>query len=401
MANSLSASFPEIWAKEQQEVFYKENVAMAVADVSFKAQMSRGDTLNRPYRSTLTVQSYTRGSSIAIDDLTDTQEQLTINNEYATGFYVDNFDAIQSNYDVAANYGRDAGVALSNQVDADVLGNYADAASTVDDGDIAGTSGNAIALTTSNILSVIGAAKRKLQKQNIPMNDLFGVISPEFEEILVQYGAGRDTSMGDAANKNGYIMDFYGFKLHRSNQLSGSALLSMATAPTDGDTVVIEGATFTFKTTLGTTAGNVLIGANVDAARVNLTALVNAPGTTTAQGVALSTANQRVFNNITATDSPSADTMAVVAKGVGVLNVSETFTDATDAWTATKSAQHNLFGRKGAITLVMQSEPKVQPKEVQDKLGKNILNGVLYGDKVFVDGGKQLVDVQIKASTFS
>ena len=36
MANALTASFPEIWAKEQQEVFYKENVAMAVADVSFK-----------------------------------------------------------------------------------------------------------------------------------------------------------------------------------------------------------------------------------------------------------------------------------------------------------------------------------------------------------------------------
>lgn len=400
MANSLTASFPEIWAKEQQEVFYKENVAMAVSDVSFKATMSRGDTLNRPYRSTLTVQSYTRGTAITIDDLTDTNEQLSINNEYAHGFYVDNFDQIQDNYDIAASYGRDAGVALSNQVDADVLGNYADATSTVDDGDIGGTSGNAIALTTSNVLAVVGAAKRKLQKQNIPMSDLFGVISPEFEEILVQYGAGRDTSMGDDQNKNGFIMNFYGFKLHRSNQLAGSAVLALATQPTANDTVVIEGVTFTF-VAAPSAAGDIDLGANVDATRVNLETLINDPATTTAGGVALSAADQRTFNNISATDDATANTLTVVAKGVGVLNVSETLTDGTDEWTATDQAQHNLFGRKGAITLVMQSEPKVQPKEVQDKLGKNILNGVLYGDKVFADGAKQLVDVQIKSSTFA
>lgn len=401
MANSLSASFPEIWAKEQQEVFYKQNVAMAVADVSFKATMSRGDTLNRPYRSTLTIQSYTRGTAITIDDLTDTNESLTINNEYATGFYIDNFDQIQSNYDVAANYGRDCGVILSNQVDASVLGDYGSATSTVDDGDIGGTDGNSIALTTSNVLAVIGAAKRKLQKLNIPMDNLFGVISPEFQEILIQYGAGRDTNMGDQANKNGFFTSFYGFDLYLSNQLAGSAVLSIATAPTDGDTVIIEGVTFTFKTTLGTTAGNVAIGGSADAARLNLTELINAPRTTDAGQVALSEANARIMDNITATDSASADTMTVVAKGVGVLNVSETLTDATDAWSTTTQVQHNLFGRKGATTLVMQSEPKVQPKEVQDKLGKNILNGVLYGVKTFADGAKQLVDVQIDSQTFA
>lgn len=121
MANSLSASFPEIWAKEQQEVFYKENVAMAVADTSFRSDMTYGDTLNRTYRSSTNVQVYTPGTAITIDDLTDTNEQLSVNRKFATGFYIDDFDQIQDKYDVAANYGRDYGVYLSNQVDADVL----------------------------------------------------------------------------------------------------------------------------------------------------------------------------------------------------------------------------------------------------------------------------------------
>lgn len=401
MANNLSASFPEIWSKEQQEVFYKENVAMMIADLSFKAQMSRGDVLNRPYRSARTIQSYTRGTAITIDDLTDTNEQLTINREFATGFYLDNFDKIQSNYDTAASYGRDDGEALSNQVDAEVLGEYASALSTVDDGDIGGTSGNGIVLTTSNVLAVVGAAKRKLKKQNIPMTDLIGVISPEFEEILIQYGAGRDTNMGDTANDNGFFTKFYGFKLYNSNQLAGTAVLALATQPTAADTVTIEGVVFTFVDPIGVTAGNVLIGANVDVTRASLAGLINSPSVTSATQVALSLANQRLFeSNFTATNDNALNTLSLVAKGVGVLNVSETLTDATDTWTTTKQIQHNLFGRKGAITLVMQSETQPQIKDVPDKLGKNILNGVLFGVETFADGAKQLVDVKVASSTF-
>jgi len=400
MANNFSADFPEIWAKEQQEVFYKENVALKVADTSFRADMSYGDTLNRPYRSSNNVQTYTRWTAITIDDKTATNEQLSINSQFATGFYEDNFDKIQSRYDEAAKYGRDDGVYLSNQVDADVLGEYGNATSTVDDGTIGGTPGNGIALATSNVLKVVSAAKKKLAKQNIPITDLFGVISPEFEDILIQYGAGRDTTMWDGYNKNGAIMDFYGFYLYRSNQTAGSAVLSMATQVTEWDTVTIEGVTFTFNAT-PSGAGSVDIGANVDATRVNLETLINDPSTTTATGIALSTEDARLFTNtITATDSPSGDTLTVVAKGAGTLEVSETLTDGTDTWTAALEKQHNLFGRKGAITLVMQSDAKPQIKQVPDKLGVNILNGVLYGVKTFADGAKQLVNVEIKSSTF-
>ena len=401
MANNFTADFPEIWAKEQQEVFYKENVAMKVADTSFKSEMSFWDTLNRPYRSSNNVQAYTRGTAITIDDKTATNEQLSVNRQFATGFYIDNFDKVQSRYDEAARYGKDDGVYLSNQVDADVLWEYGNATSTVDDGTIGGTSWNGIALTTANVLKVVSASKKKLAKQNIPISDLFGVVSPEFEDILIQYGAGRDTTMWDGYNKNGAIMDFYGFHLYRSNQTAGSAVLALATNPIDGDTVVIEGVTFTFVDTIGTAAGNVHIEAAVDDTRINLETLINAPTTTAAGYVALSTENARLFSNtVSATDSPSGDTLTVVGKGAGTLEVSETLTDGTDEWTAVKEKQHNLFGRKGAITLVMQSDAKPQIKQVPDKLWVNVLNWVLYWVKTFIDGAKQLVNVEIKSSAF-
>jgi len=399
MANAFTADFAEIWAKEQQEVFYKENVAMKIADVSFKGQMSFGDTLNRPYRSANNVQTYTRGTAITIDDKTDTQETLSVNKQFATGFYMDDFDKIQSSYNLIANYAKDDGVYLSNQVDSDVLGEYSNAASTVDDGSIGGTAGNGITLSTSNVLKTVSASKKALAKQNIAITDLFGVISPEFEDILVQYGAGRDTVMGDGFNKDGAIMDFYGFRLYRSNQTSGSAVLSLATQPTADDTVVIEGVTFTFVAS-PSAAGDIDIGASVDATRINLETLINAPTVTTAGGVALSTNDARAFANASATDSPSGDTLTVTFKGAGTLEVSETLTDGTDAWTAALEKQHNLFGRKGGITLVMQSDARPQVKQVPDKLGVNVLNGVLYGVKTFVDGSKETVNVEIASSAF-
>lgn len=401
MANTFTADFPEIWAREQQEVFYKENVAMKVSDTSFKWEMSFWDTLNRPYRSANAVQTYTRGTAITINDKTDTQEALSVNRQFADGFYIDDFDKIQSRYDLIAAYAKDGGEYLSNQVDSDVLWEFVNATSTVDDGTIWGTSGNGISLTTSNVLKVVSASKKKLRLQNVSATDLFGVISPEFEDILIQYGAGRDTVMWDGLNKDGAIMDFYGFRLYASNQTAGTAVLSLVTQPTNADTVVIEGVTFTFVSTIATTPGNVLIGANVDATRVNLTALINDPTTTSANQVALSTENGKVFTNqVAAVDAPAADTMTVTYKWVGTLTVSNTLTDATDTWTAVKQKQHNLFGKKGAITLVMQSDARPQIKQVPDKLGVNILNGVLYGYKTFADWAKKLVNVAIQSSAF-
>ena len=400
MANNFSADFPEIWAKEQQIIFFKENVALQVADTSFKGEMSFGDTLNRPFRSSNAVQSYTRGTAISIDDKTDTQESLTVNRQFATGFYMDDFDKVQSRYDLISKYAQDDGVYLSNQVDADVLGEYANAASTVDDGSIGGTEGNGIALSTSNVLKTVSAAKKALRKLNIPASDLFGVISPEFEDILIQYGAGRDTVMGDDANKKGSIMNFYDFKLFSSNQTTGSASLALATNPTADDTVVIAGVTFTFKASPSAT-WEVDLGGDVDTTRANLAALINTPGTTTSGGIALTGNDLRNFENlVSATNDNSANTLTIVYKGAGTLVVSETLTAGGDLWTATKQKQHNLFGKKNAVTLVMQSDSRPQIKDVQDKLGKNILNGVLYGVKTFADGAKQLVNVELQSSAF-
>ncbi len=76
MANDLTPSFEDVWARTQQDVFLKRSIAMVVADTSFNSTMRAGDVLKRTYRSVTASDVpglYTRGS-----DMDDTDIELHV-----------------------------------------------------------------------------------------------------------------------------------------------------------------------------------------------------------------------------------------------------------------------------------------------------------------------------------
>lgn len=392
MANNFQSDFKEIWAKEQQEVFYKTNVASKIAGMSIESQLKDGDVFHKTKRGALSAQIITRGSDMTLDDLTNTDEYLTVDKQYGTAFDYHEFDSIQSAYNQAMEYGRDSGEVLSNIVDAYVLAEALNAYSTVSAGTFA----------TTNVVSTLSAVNKAFRKLNVKSNNKYGVISPEVEDIMTQYVEARETALWDKIGENGYIGMYMGIKFYVSNQLTSTAVLALATQPTAADTVTIAGQVFTFVGTIGTTAGNVLIGASVDATRANLATLINAPATTTATGVALTGTALRTFQNtITASNDNTANTLTVTARGIGVLDVSETLTDGTDTWTAASQLQHNLFGIVGSPQLVIQRKPSIVEVQKQLQLGKNYLNGVLFGVKTFSDDAKKLVDVTVRCDAYN
>jgi len=126
---------------------------------------------------------------------------------------------------------------------------------------------------------------------------------------------------------------------------------ALSVQPTDGDTVTLNGVTFTFKTTLGSTAGNVLIGGSASAANTNLTALINAPGHHDRQRCCAHNANQRLMKNMAAT--AAVDIYRCSIGWMGTVVVSEPVRmhlhldyDASEA--------HCLFALSKCIALVVQ-----------------------------------------------
>lgn len=403
-------------SNRMQVTRYSTPVYAALASFEERANMVNGQAVVRPTFGRLYADSYTRGSDLTAQNYTETSETLTINTTKALLLPVDNFDIIQHKSNIQQRLADDGMKALNKQIDADFLAEVANATSVVDASLFGGSSGSPISLDQSNVVSIYGAALRALQAQDI---DITGgvdprpqagnmkpggqggaaVLSPWFYEQFVLSQSGRETSDGDMVGKNGYMSKYFGFDNYVSTNGYWTGTLTIATQPTDGDTVTVNGVVFTFKTTLGSTAGNVLIGASADSANTNLTALINTPGTTTSEGVALSAANIRLLNRITATANTTPNTMTLVAKGFGHVVTSETLTAAADIWSLETS--HQLFGQKGAIDMVVQDKVSVQVSDIPAQLGKYIKPNVLYGLKTFTEGAQALVDVKIDSSTWA
>ena len=408
MANAFSsASFAAYWSRRMQRTNYRQAVYVAIVNMEEQATLTKGNVVHRPYRSTLYPRTYTRGTAVTIRDLTDTDESLTVNTSMVVPFYIDDLDALQHNYRVLNEYADDAATVLKNWIDGDVLGEYVNATSSVDDATInGGTAANGFTSTTANILKMFTEAKKKLKKQNIAggLENLFAVISPEVESVLMSFFANRETPLGDSTGVNGNIGQYMGFKLYVSNSLSFSARLVTSTIFTAGDTITINGVVFTAAADAGAAvAGEFSIQATAALCTTQfVAALNNTTGYAAAAGAAdtyfeVSAANRDLLMGMTATDGTTY--IDIVFEGVGIVAVSETLTPAADVWTGAKQIQHQLFGKVGATDLVIQAKPNVEVKDVPDKLGKNVLPYTLYGLKTFTEGKKALVDVQVRADS--
>jgi hypothetical protein len=188
MANSLTAFNPAYWSKRMQIIRIKEPVYRALANFEERANLKNGDTVHRPYRSSLLVQSYTKGTAVTVQDVTATDESLSVGTTKIVPFYVDDLDQLQNKWDTVNSFADDAGRELEAFIDGDFLGEVVNATDTIDDGDIGGTAGNAIVLSSSNVLKVFAAASKKLTNQmkggKMGMTDRFAVITPTVLQIL-------------------------------------------------------------------------------------------------------------------------------------------------------------------------------------------------------------------------
>lgn len=394
---------PTYWSRRMGYKLYKENVYRSLANFEEEATLYNGQIVDRQYRSDITVENYTKGTALTAQDLTATSDQLTVNVIKALLMYIDDIDKIQNKYSAANLWADEAAIRLANAIDATFFYEAINANNTVDDGSIGGTSGNGIVVATSNIYQIFGSIAQKLDANNVPMSDRFFAISPQFRNILWQAVQGKQTMLGDRTAENGNIGEFGGLQLFLTNNLTGEAIWTPGDTltPTAGETLTINGVTFTWQTTIGTTAGNVLAVTNMTTSIDNLVALINAGGVTSDSGVSnvsLSTANQRIVQLWVAANV--SGTLRVRAKGISYMTVSGS--QSADVWTAAKQVQLLLAGRKKAIDCVVQQYPTVKMAETTSagKLGMNIIPYTLFGVKTFNQGKNELVKVSVRSDAY-
>jgi hypothetical protein len=216
--------------------------------------------------------------------------------------------------------------------------------------------------------------------------------------------AGKESILGDRTGENGHMGRYFGFDLYVSNGGYWTGKLNMATNPTDGDTVTINGVLFTWKTTLGSTAGNIHICSDAAHSVTSFVASLNTPGTTVTSAtdagfVKLSVADQAKLYGLTATDATT--NLTFTYRGAGAPVVSETLTAPADIWTSGLNISHNMFGAKGAVDFVIQKQPTVQIEKAEARLGYKVIPYTLFGKKTFADGAKKLIDVKVDTTLYT
>lgn len=380
----------EFWGDLQVDLFVA-NSAVFLANTSLEDLIrTDGRKAHKPILSHPQVGTYTPHSDISFETKTSTKQTLEVDTfEYAAED-IDITEEKQTPYNLLEHSLQSIRKGLNNRIEQEFNSNITSADHNINNG-------TALEVTSANILDILEEAEGKLGAFDAPYETAMRacVLGPRTVAKLRRAKSDRESRLGDSTLANGVVGPWQGWTVVQNNNLPWSATLGLATQPTDGDTVVISGVTFTFKTTLGSTAGQVLIGASAATARANLKSAVEGGGTPGTDYVALSLRNQFLLyrkRNIACT---SAANMAFT--GFGDISVSETLTDATDGWSAQKV--ESVFMIRGAIDMVVQfMDLKIGDKE---KGFATLPKGIIgVGTQMFDDGKVLAVNLTQDASNF-
>jgi len=390
MANALTTLNPELWSARTQSYIRKSGVFMAIANMEERSKLSVGDTVHRPYTSDFQVNDYTKGTDVSIQDISGTDEYLSVATTKEISFYVDDIDKIQNLYNAADIRSGQAGYRLANEMDGAFFQEVENATYDFDDGDIGGSAWSPITLSASNAVKTASLVKAMMNKASIEWDrprDL--VVDPASASFIEQQVVANGFNTADLTLKNGYAGDFLGFKVFVSNNLLHESVSTNTGNVSADDTYTIGWVTFTFKAS-PSAAGEVDVVSDAETSFDNLTLAING-GAVGSIYIALSDADRATLTNLKAVASNTATVLTVKTSGNPA--VAEVLANVTTATTIVKC----LAERRGAIDMVIQKMPTTQINKSPLKTGYNFITYNLYGKKTFNEGANRMVELNVTA----
>ncbi len=217
--NSVAALNPANWSDMIQENLYKELVAMKVADLKLKKNISNGTVVHFPYFGTLSTTAYVKGTDVTVQALASTDEYLTIDQQWESSFYLDTIDKTQNLYSAMAAGVREATDAIKQKIETVFFAQVVNASTTLTKADLAAGGTGDIVMTTSNVIEVFSVGRAKLGKA-LKGKRAVAVVTYNVASIIEQKMASAGFNVQDAALKNGYAGNFMGWEIYVSENLS-------------------------------------------------------------------------------------------------------------------------------------------------------------------------------------
>ncbi len=401
MANNLLAFSPEYRSARAQFLLKKMLVAREISNMEERSTLKNGVKVHRPYHSDVKVNTYTKGTSVTPQDITVTDEYLTVDQTKEATVYIDDIDVIQNDYNTANLLVDRITYALKRDIDGAFLAEVANAAFAIDDNTFSGgTAGNGITATVSNVFKLFTTAEATLNNNNVEdTKPWFAVITPDLKALLQQTNLFNGFNQADAALHGtlkgmGYLATWGNFNVFVSANVKHVQKFTTTAILVANDTFSINGVTFKAVANGGASAaGDVSISTTEDLCMANFVLAINGTGTPWASTyVELSAANRAKLNQSGVVASYASHVLTITTQGKPTTIYTPTGTSYGTVGTA---ISHCWFAQYGATDLVIQSDVKVQNNKDPLKTGFNYLCYTLYGIKTFNEGAQRWVRVLV------
>lgn len=383
-----------------QRELNRRMVSLGIAEVYRGADR----IIHNPYQSTPVGSDGAATVTYSVEDFAVTDDTLTVSRRADVSEHIDDIEKLQSRYDLAMKRAERQSYVIKNKIDQYVLGLPVglSGVSIIDEGTMAGTAntGAPINVSNTNVDDVANKIVASLSLNNAATDEgMFWVVSPHEVNAITSFMQNNGFSVADAAIKNGFAGEaFGGLKIYVSNNLTHTAVLSLATNVTAGDTISITVGTRTITWTaraVPALAGEFDIGASADATRVIIQNAINgsATGLNSATGYfEVSAADRAALDavQISAVDTAASDILTVTAKGT--IGVSETLADGTDTWGEVK--RHTIAGVMGSLYVALPEDGMTfEKKAVSGKHGRELVSAQVYNGTIWTNRKEEVFDV--------
>lgn len=387
MANVLSDAQQKIWSRNAQMAAKQNLVARLICSFAETASLRASQSVYRPSLNRPSEGAVGADGSYTPSDITASKQELVVDQWRHASVFINDKDAAQISLNYIAIESGYAGDVLGERLDRVILAEYVNADYYVDTDTLSKTN------VASHLLKGINVLKNAKCERGAGWA---WVVDPEIDGYITEKYIDSGFNQADSKLVEGsmiYARPFLGTTVLVSNgALSWTGEVKFTLQPGNGETVVINGVTFTAVTSIGSTAGNFLRGADADASGTNLAALINAPSTTNSTQVALSTDGQSSMSDITASYNATTNILTLTSKK-GRITLSHTMAGSGNG--IQNMILHTLLLKRGAIDLVFQKDFKTEERPVSRTLGKDIVTSALYGYKTFDDGQRCMCDVRV------
>ena len=222
---------PEIWSGKLIENFYDATVLAAISNTDYEGEIrNMGDTVNIRTTPEITIQTYVKGQTLAVENPDKAKLQLIIDKGEYFACVEDDIDQVQTDMNLMDMWSKDASERMKIKIDQRVLTDLLPDVSASNKGQTAGrisgnidlgVAGTPEALTKDNVIGKIVDMGTVLDEANCPEQNRFLVIPAKMAGLIKQSDLKDASITGDGSTplRNGRLGMIDRFTVYVSHNL--------------------------------------------------------------------------------------------------------------------------------------------------------------------------------------